>query len=124
MESDEFCFSEREGEENWVIHIKKGKWADTYYKYGRVTMEPPEGLTWEDLENMGDEEVTPLLSYNYGLIESPFDLEELVNDTEFNEYVGEILAHVINDAFEKGDYKIGDKNASESGNDNTEDTDS
>jgi hypothetical protein len=122
MDTNEFAFSEREGEDSWVIHIKEGKWKDTYYKYGKVTLQPPEGYEWVDLEDQVD--ITPILKYDYCLIESPLELSELKEDPEFNDYLGDILAQVINDAFEKGDYKIGDQNASESRNDNPEESNS
>jgi len=55
------------------------------------------------------------LSFNFTVTNQDADVtEELENDSDFQNYVGDILTHVIENAFEKGDYRIG-------GNDDTDD---
>lgn len=99
--ADDYAFAERDDQEHWVIHLKTGKWKDTYYCYDRVQLIAPEGGWPEE----GDGEGT--LSFNYGLIESPFDLTELSEDVDFNDHIGYILRHIIEDSFDSGNYKIG-----------------
>ena len=41
--TDDYAFAERVDQEHWVIHLKTGKWKDTYYCYDRVQLVPPEG---------------------------------------------------------------------------------
>lgn len=124
MEKIDYSFAERDDVENWVVHIKSGKWKETYVTFGKVTIQPPEGETWESLEEKSDGvDLEPVLSYNYGIIESPFDPEELIKDPEFNNHIGDLLSQIIQESFDKGDYKIGDKDASESRNDNPEESD-
>lgn len=100
---DDYAFAERDDQEHWVVHLKTGKYKDTYYCYDRVQIIPPN----EGWEQEGDVDGT--LSFRYGLIESTHDLNELAEDEEFNEYIGDVLRHIIEDSFQTGNYKIGDK---------------
>lgn len=111
---DDYTFVEREGQEHWVVRLKTGPYKDTFYTYGRVTIEPPEGgWTEEDEDHMGT------LRFTYGLIESEHDLEELSLDKDFNDYIAEVLRHLLEDSFAKGDYRIGDELANELRDDDT-----
>ena len=48
------------------------------------------------------------LSFDFTVTNQDTDVaEELENDTDFQSYVGDIIVHVIENAFEKGDYRIG-----------------
>lgn len=107
---------EREGVDNWCIRITDGPYKDTVYYYEKVMIAPPEGKSWDDINDGVD--MHPVLTYNYVIIESDSDPEDIQKDPELDESVGDILVHLVQDTFDKGDYKIGDKNASESGNDN------
>ena len=102
---DDYTFVEQDGQEQWVIRLNTGVWKDTFYCYDHVKLIPPEG-GWELLED-GEEEAT--LSFRYGLIESPYELEELSEDREFNDYISDILRHIIQDSFDSGKYRLGDK---------------
>lgn len=102
----DYAFAERDNQEHWVIHLTTGKYKDTYYCYDRVQLQMPEDM---DLEDLDDPDVDATLSFAYGLIESPHDLNELAEDEEFNEHIGDVLRHIIEDSFDKGDYKIGSK---------------
>jgi len=54
------------------------------------------------------------LSYNFGVTNQDPDVaQELEEDSDFQEYVGDIIVHVIQNAFDNGDYRIG-------GDDNTD----
>lgn len=113
---DDYAFAERSDQEQWVIHLKRGQYEDTYYCYDRVQIVPPEGGWPED-----DSDHIGTLRFTYGIIESPLDMEVLREDEDFNNYIGAVLQHIIEDSFDKGDYKIGGDNG-ESGNDNTEES--
>lgn len=53
------------------------------------------------------------LSYDFSVTNQDHDVsKELENDTDFQEYIGDIIVHVIQNAFDQGDYRIG-------GNDDT-----
>jgi len=48
------------------------------------------------------------LSFDFSVTNQDPDVaEELENDNEFQAYVGDILVHIIDQAFEKGDYRLG-----------------
>lgn len=102
--NEDYTFVERNDQENWVVRLKTGPYKDTFYCYDRVQLKVPEGA---DLDN--DEDVDVGLSFRYGLIESPLKLEELAEDVEFNEYIGDVLRHIIEDSFDKGKYRIGEE---------------
>jgi len=100
---DDYSFAERVDQEHWVVHLTTGKYEGTYYCYDRVQIIPPaEG--WNE-----DDDTIGTLRFNYGLIESPLDLDELSNSEDFNEYIGAVLQHIIEDSFQSGKYKIGDE---------------
>lgn len=48
------------------------------------------------------------LSFDFSVTNQDPDVaDELENDNEFQAYVGDILVHIIDQAFEKGDYRLG-----------------
>jgi len=101
---DDYTFVERDDQDHWVVRLKTGPYADTFYTYGKVSIVPPEG-GWSD----DDDDNIGTLQFTYGLIESSHDLEELSEDGEFNDYIAAVLQHLLEDSFAKGDYRIGDE---------------
>ena len=108
--SDDYTFTVKGDQDIWVVHLLTGEWKDTYYTYGRIKIEEPE----EGWDSPADGKV----NFDYGLIESPIDLNLLVDSQPFKVYIGEILKHIIEESFNRGDYQIGKENG-KSGNDNT-----
>ena len=100
---DDYAFAERNDQENWVIHLKTGPYADTYYCYNRVQLKLPEDA------DLDDPDVDATLSFQYAILESPQDLDELSVNEDFNNHIGDVLGHILRDSFEKGDYKVGSK---------------
>jgi len=113
---DDYTFVERDDQEHWVVRLKTGVYADTFYTYGKVSIEPPEGGWTED----GDDDNVGTLRFTYSLLESDHDLNELQESPDFNNYIGAVLQHFLEDSFAKGDYRIGDD---KSGDDDTEKSD-
>lgn len=116
MEKSEYMLIERDGCEHWCVQVVDGKYYGALFTYETVNLSPPEGSTWSDLENESVD-IYPVLSYTYDLIDMPVGY-----DDNFENYVGDILVDLLNDSFDKGDYKIGDKDAGESGNNNPEES--
>jgi len=57
---------------------------------------------------VGDDEEFAELSFDFTVTNQDDDVtEELENDNDFQTYVGDILVHIIENAFEEGDYRIG-----------------
>ena len=71
-------------------------WHGVQLKFGRVTA------------RIIKEDDQAELSFDFSVTNQDADVaEELGNDTDFQTYVGDILTHIINTAFDKGDYRIG-----------------
>jgi len=71
-------------------------WNGVQLKYGRVSA------------RVSDDEEFAELSFHFEVTnQDPDTTEELENDTDFQNYAGDILTHIINTAFDKGDYRIG-----------------
>ena len=116
MEKNEYILIEREGCEHWCVQIVEGKYQGALYTYETVNLLPPEGTKWEECLNESVD-IYPVLSYTYDLIDMPVGY-----DDDFEKYVGDILVELLEDSFDKGDYRIGDKDAGESGNNNPEES--
>lgn len=81
----------------YSVHILDKKYKDVIVSYGKI------GLSvQEDGESAK-------LSFKYK-IEDPakFDREKLENNSSFNTYVGDLLSHIIQTAFDSGSYKVGE----------------
>jgi len=69
---------------------------------------------------VGEDEEFAELSFDFTVTNQDDDVvEELENDTEFQTYVGDILVHIIENAFEQGDYRFG---GDDDTNDDTEES--
>ena len=57
-----------------------------------------------------DDKETAKLSFKYQ-IDNPadFDRQKLESDQNFNNYIGDILSHIIQSAFDSGNYTLGEK---------------
>lgn len=98
--NDDYSYAEHESiTDRWVVHLKTGPYKDTYVVYGSVKIVESE---------YGEE---PTLKFLYDVIDTPTYLDEadLVQDEEFMNHIGDILTHILNSAFESGDYRLGDK---------------
>lgn len=106
---ESFKFVERASDEYYTLQLLK-EFKDTKYQYGNVNMsieiDPDTGQDYGKL------------SFSWELIEGD---ESLKNSEEFENYIGDVLKFIIQDAFDSGEYKIGDKNESAvNSNDNSE----
>ena len=100
---NDYSFSERADQDQWVVHLKNGPYENTYYTYGKITIDPPEGGWTDDSDdNVGH------LRFTYGIIDAVHDKSELKESPDFNNYVAAVLQHILEDSFEKGDYRVGD----------------
>ena len=102
-----------EGYDSWGVRIVDGKYKDVIIGYGAVSaQEVPE----HDHAK---------LNFEMGVLEPKEESAALEGDDEFKMLTGQILRDIIMSSFDgEQDYRIGDKDASESGNDNTQEPDS
>jgi hypothetical protein len=64
---------------------------------------------------VGDDEEFAELSFDFDVTnQESYFAEQLEKDEDFQHYVGDIIVHIIENAFENGDYRIG-------GDDDTDD---
>lgn len=98
---DDYSFVDNNLNEMWAIELKT-KYEGVVYCYGKVTASMD-----EIEEETGDGLAT--LSFQYQIIDAKeYDQEMLESDENFNNYIGDVLRHVIDDAFANDNYRIGD----------------
>lgn len=95
-----YKFIERKNDDFYTLELITEPYLGTKFQYGNVRLKVE---TNENGEEFGK------LSFTWQLIEGD---EELTTDAEFQNYIGDILNFIIQDAFDSGEYNIGDKNES------------
>lgn len=78
-----YTFVERKGVEEWVVRILDERYKDTLFTFGRVQL----------FESGDEEEAT--LSFEYQIVDSVVDPQELREDEEFTTLLGNILEDTI-----------------------------
>lgn len=100
IDQDDFKLVERPEDDFYTVQLLAGPYVGTKYQYGSVTAEVN-----EDTE-------TATLAFKWTLIEGNEDLD---SSAEFQNYIGEVLSYILEDAFDSGKYNMGS-------NDDTNDT--
>jgi hypothetical protein len=96
MTSDDYTFMENPMSENWAVRIKTGTWEDVVYAYGKIGI----------VESADKEQAT--LQFNYKILEAGnFEEDVLKYDTDFNNHVGDILSHILQESLEHNEFRIG-----------------
>ena len=99
---DDYKFIERPEDTMYTIELTSGVWSGTKYQYGKVSAK---------LDEINEEEDgIATLSFMWSMIEGDEDLTE---SPDFQDYIGAILQHILQDAFDTGNYKIGNDNDAE-----------
>ena len=94
--SEDYTFMENPMSENWAVRIKTGTWADVVYTYGKIGI----------VESANKDHAT--LQFQYKILEAgDFEENVLQCDTEFNNHVGDILSHILQDSLESNEFRIG-----------------
>lgn len=89
---DKWSFVEKDSDqEHWFIKLSGGKYHGVVYKYDKI--------------QLIDE--TESINFDYEVVDWLDNNPEGVN--EFNELVGNILKHVLEDALKHDDYIVGEK---------------
>ena len=99
IKSSDYRFVEKGlTETSYVQLVGETPWNGTVFQYGNLKV----GI--DDSE--GEPEFAEL-NFSYKIIESPMQNDYLEADTHFKNYLGAVLQHIITDALESGEYKIG-----------------
>lgn len=108
---DDYSFAENGQSEHWAVRLKT-KYEGVLYVYGQVQAK------------LDDDEGAATLSFKYQVVDScDYDIDMLEADEEFNNYIGAVLEHIITDAFDTGNYKLGENATDNSDNSTKESTD-
>lgn len=96
---NDYTFAEHQLDDGWAVRLVN-HYPGVLYQYGKVRVK---------ILNEGTEEENAMLQFEFNIIdEGDFDLDELNNNEDFNNLLGEVLTHIVEDAFENGKYKLGD----------------
>lgn len=103
----DYVFVEKPTSEMYSVKLKSGQWSDVIVTYGKVSLK------------VNEDKETATLSFQFKVDEAPdaHDIEELEMSANFNNHLGDILSHIIQNAFDTGKYKLG-SNDKQSTNDN------
>ena len=97
---DDYTFADNGFNDLWAIKLKT-KYEGVVYCYGKVTAK------LDEIAENGDGLAS--LKFQYQILDSAdFDKEDLEKDKDFNNYIGDVLNHILQDAFENDKYRIGD----------------
>jgi len=106
---DDYTFADNGFNELWAVKLLT-KYEGVVYCYGKVTAKI------DEIADNGDGIAS--LKFQYDILESgEFDKTELENSKDFKNYLGDVLNHILQDAFENEKYRIGD---GENPNNNTQ----
>jgi hypothetical protein len=97
--SDDYNFADNGVNDLWAVKLKN-KYKGVVYHYGKVSAKI------DDVFDDGDGLAS--LSFQYELLDKgEYDEDELLTD-DFKNYIGDVLSHIIQDAFENDKYRIGE----------------
>ena len=87
----DYSFVESNNVEFYGIKLLTGEWKDVLYIYGKVSIKESPEL----------DQAT--ISFTYNIQESSnFEEDDLINDPEFKNYIGEVLQHIMEDNLGRG----------------------
>lgn len=96
----DYTFVEKNAEETSYVKLTGDTpWNGTVFQYGNLKVLTP--------ENAEDDVEKATLSFSYRIIDTPLREEVLQEDKAFKNYLGAVLEHLLTDALETGEYKIG-----------------
>jgi len=99
--SEDYAFVENDAADFYGVRLKSEPYKDVILVYGQVSVK-------EEVDESG--EPYGKLSFNYSVQDTAeFSNTELVESEDFNNYVGDILHHIIADSLESGEAIIGNQ---------------
>lgn len=101
---NDYTFVQRkEADDFWHVQLKSGDYSGIVYRYGRI-----------EVQETSDDNAT--LKFNYIVESIPDDLgmdqDDLKHDATFMNHLGDVLTHILEDAMESGQYKLGENDQS------------
>ena len=107
---NDYKFVERAEDDFYTVELTTGEWAGTKYQYGKVSAKI------EEIND--DEDGIARLNFMWTLIDGD---DSLLENPSFKDYIGKVLQNILEDAFDSGNYKIGnDDDTKRTDNDSAE----
>lgn len=97
---DDYTFADNGFNDLWAVKLLT-KYEGVVYCYGKVTAKVEE-------EN-DDGSAMASLKFQYQILDYGDYDEDLDESADFNNYIGDVLNHILQDAFENDKYRIGDE---------------
>lgn len=98
---DDYKFVENEAADFYGVRLTSGPYTDVIIVYGQVSVK-------EEVDSDG--RPYGKLSFNYNIQDlAGFDNNELVKSEDFNNYIGDVLHHIIEDTLASGEAVIGNQ---------------
>ena len=95
--------------EHWAVRLKTGEWKDVVYVYGKI------GLR----EHPDKDGAT--LQFNYKILDAgDHEEDDLTKDADFNNYIGDVLSHIMTDTLDQPDFTLGRHERTDANNGSTE----
>ena len=106
----DYAFVEKPTSELYSVKLKSGRWSGVIVSYGKVSLK------------VNDDKETATLSFQFKVDEAPppHDIEILEESNDFNNHLGDILSHIIQNAFDTGKYKLGSNDKQSTNDDSAE----
>lgn len=107
---NDYAFVEKPTSELYSVKLKSGRWSGVIVSYGKVSLK------------VNEDKETATLSFQFKVDEAPppHDIEILEESNDFNNHLGDILSHIIQNAFDTGKYKLGSNDKQSTNNDSAE----
>ena len=107
---NDYAFVEKPTSELYSVRLKSGQWSGVIVTYGKVSLK------------VNEDKETATLSFQFNVDEAPapHNVEILEESNDFNNHLGDILSHIIQNAFDTGNYKVGSNDKQSTNNDSAE----
>ena len=105
---DDYTFAEADQDDQWAVRLRSA-WPGVTYVYGKIQVkEKTDG--------------TASIDFKYKIVDAgEVEAEDLEQSADVNNYLGEVLQHIIEDAFDNGKAKVNDR-SKHTTNNNSEST--
>ena len=106
----DYVFVEKPASELYSVKLKSGQWSGVIVTYGKVSLK------------VNEDKESATLSFQFKVDEAPppHIVEILEESNDFNNHLGDILSHIIQNAFNTGNYKVGSNDKQSTNDDSAE----
>jgi hypothetical protein len=106
----DYSFVEKPTSEMYSVKLKSGEWSGVIVTYGKVSLKV----------NKDKESATLSFQFKVDEAPAPHNIKKLDESVDFNNHLGDILSHIIQNAFDTGKYKLGSNDKQSTNDDSAE----